>query len=40
MKVCVLLEVSDHRIVNIEINAVVSISPAIEKTVWMFARAD
>ena len=40
VKVTVLPEISDHRVVNIEVNAVVSISPAIERTVWMFTKAD
>ena len=40
VKVTVLPEISDNRVVNIEVNAVVSISPAIERTVWMFRKAD
>ena len=40
VKVAVLPEISDHRVVNIEVNAVVSISPAIERTVWMLTKAD
>ena len=40
VKVSVLPEISDHRVVNIEINAVMSISPEVQRTVWVFAKAD